>query len=229
MDTCGFPKDNYFYYKAWWGNEPVLHLFPHWTWPASKEGQEISVWCHTNLEFVELFLNGTSQGVQKVPRNAHVEWKVKYRPGIIEVRGSKGGRVAMTAKRETTGEPAKIVLHPDRSQINADGEDVTMIAVEVQDAQGRCVPIASNDITFQVAGPGKLIGLGNGDPSSHESDKASQRKVFNGWAQAIVQSSKQPGAITVQATSPTLESATVTIGTSAGKIRPAVTSRKVLV
>jgi beta-galactosidase len=180
------------------------------------------VWCHTNLESVELFLNGASQGRQKVPRNGHAEWMVKYQPGIIEVRGSKGGKVLMNAKRESTGEPAKIVLRPDRSRINADGEDVTLITVEVQDAEGRCMPVASNDITFEVTGAGSLIGLGNGDPSSHESDKASHRKVFNGWAQAIVQALKQPGLITVQATSPSLESASITITTGAVTWRPAV-------
>ncbi|MDR3734596.1 MAG: beta-galactosidase GalA [Acidobacteriaceae bacterium] len=213
MDTCGFPKDAYFYYQSWWGSEPVLHLFPHWNWPVSKQGQEIDVWCYTNLTSVELFVNGTSQGVQKVLRNTHVEWKVKYQPGVIEVRGSKDGETVMTAKRETTGEPAKIVLRPDRSQINADGNDVTIIAVEVQDAQGRLMPIASNDIAFQVEGLGKLLGVGNGDPSSHESDKANHRKVFNGLAQVIIQSFRQLGSITIQATSPGLESSTVVIAT----------------
>ncbi len=221
MDACGFPKDNYFYYKAWWGNEPVLHLFPHWTWPASKEGQEISVWCHTNLESVELFLNGASQGVQNVARNAHAEWKVKYQPGAIEVRGSKNGK-AMTAKCETTGEPARIVLRPDRLGINADGQDVTMIGVEVQDAQGRHIPVASNEITFQVTGSGRLLGLGNGDPSSHEPDKADHRRLFNGWAQAIVQAHKEPGDITVQATSPGLESASATVTATTATARPAL-------
>ena len=211
MDVCGFPKDNYFYYKAWWGSEPVLHLFPHWNWPAEKHGQEIPVWCHTNVESVELFLNGFSLGSQKVVRNQHVEWKVKYAPGMIEVRGSKGGQVVMTDRRETTGAPAKIVLTPDRTALNADGEDVAMIAVEVRDAKGRSMPIADNSITFEVTGAGHLIGLGNGDPSSHESDKGTQRKVFNGWAQAIVQAQRGPGSVTVKATSPGLEPAILTI------------------
>jgi len=128
----------------------------------------------------------------------------------------------MTTKRETTGAPAKIALRPDRSQINADGEDVAMVTVEVQDAQGRYMPIASNEVTFQVTGPGKLIGVGNGDPSSHESDQADHRKVFNGWAQAIVQSLPEPGSITVQATSPGLESASISITARAVTLRPAV-------
>jgi beta-galactosidase len=105
MDICGFPKDNYFYYQSWWGTQPVLHLFPHWNWPG-KEGHEIDVWGHSNLDSVELFLNGASLGSQKVERNTHLAWKVKYAPGTIEARGTKDGKIVLTEKRETTGAPA---------------------------------------------------------------------------------------------------------------------------
>jgi len=91
MDTCGFPKDNYFYHQPWWGTKPVLHLFPHWNWEG-KEGQDIAVWCHTNLDRAELLLNGASLGAKKVSRNSHVEWTVKYAPGGLEARGSKNGK-----------------------------------------------------------------------------------------------------------------------------------------
>jgi beta-galactosidase len=189
MDTCGFPKDNYFYYQAWWGSKPVLHLFPHWNWPG-KEGQEIEVWAHYNLDSVELFVNGKSLGAQEVQRNSHVAWKANYAPGTIEARGYKGGQQVLSAKRETTLPAAKIVLRPDRAQIAADAEDVSLIAVEVQDQQGRVVPTADNEITFLVSGSGKLIGVGNGDPSSHEPDKGDKRKAFNGLCMAIVQASR---------------------------------------
>ena len=126
LDTCGFPKDNFYYYQAWWGDAPVLHLFPHWNWPG-KEGQEIEVWCHTNLERVELFLNGTSQGAQDAKKDTHVMWKVPYAPGVLEARGSKGGQVVLTATRETTAAPAQIQLVADRPRIAADGEDVAVV------------------------------------------------------------------------------------------------------
>jgi len=220
MDTCGFPKDNYFYYKAWWGKDPVLHLFPHWNWP-DKSGQPIAVWCHTNLDSVELFLNGRSLGARTVARNRHIEWSVPYEPGVLEARGSVAGKVVLTQRRETTGPPAKIVLHPDRPTLAADGEDLAVLAVEVQDDQGRTMPTALNDIRFEVTGA-RLLGLGNGDPSSHESDKADHRRVFNGWAQALVQASETPGVVTVRATSPGLESATLTLTATAAAPRPAV-------
>src|SRR5215469_9075623 len=99
-------------------------------------------------------------------RGALPQWKVKFAPGAIEARGSTDGRVVLKAKRETTGEPAKIVLRPDRTQIGSGCGDVTIINVEIQDAQGRCVPTASNEISFRVTGVGRLLGVGNGDPSS---------------------------------------------------------------
>jgi beta-galactosidase len=222
MDTCGFPKDNYFYYQAWWGPKPVLHLFPHWNW-AGKEGQEISVWCHSNLDGVELFLNGASQGSQKVERNTHLEWKVKYAPGVIEARGTKDGKVVLTEKRETTGAPAKLALSADRTKISANGEDLSVITVEVRDAQGRMMPIASNLVTFAFSGAGRLIGVGNGDPSCHESDKGSERSAFNGLCMAFVRALKQTGEIRVTATSPGLESGSLTIQCEAATPRPAVT------
>ncbi len=123
VDMCGFPKDNFFYYKAWWGKEPSLHLFPHWNWEG-REGEEIAVWVYSNADEVELFVNGKSQGSQKVPQLGHVQWKVRYEPGSIEARGSKDGKVILTEKREPTGAASQIRLTPDRTEINADGEDV---------------------------------------------------------------------------------------------------------
>ena len=81
VDMCGFPKDNFFYYKAWWGKEPMLHLFPHWNFEG-REGEEIPVWVYSNLDEVELFVNGQSQGSKKVPHLGHVEWKVQVRAGL---------------------------------------------------------------------------------------------------------------------------------------------------
>jgi beta-galactosidase len=221
MDTCGFPKDNYYYYQSWWSEKPVLHLFPHWNWPG-KEGQEIDVWCHSNLEKVELFLNGRSLGVEEVPRYEHVAWKVPYKPGTLEARGCKGGQQVLVARRETAGGPAKLLLRPDRPQILADGQDVSLVEVQVLDQEGRLVPVADNEIVFQLSGPGKIIGVGNGDPSSHEPDKAHKRRAFNGLCMAIVQSSKEAGEIRLEASSPGLEPVTLAIASVKTTLRPAV-------
>ncbi len=198
VDMCGFPKDTFYYYKAWWGKDPVMHLFPHWNFEG-KEGETIPVWVHSNLDEVELLVNGKSLGTQKVPHLGHVEWKVNYEPGVIEARGSKDGKVVLTEKHETTGATVAIRLTADRMEINADGQDVAMVTVEALDKEGRPVPTASNLIGFKVSGEGALIGVGNGDPNCQESDKEPKRSLFNGLAQLIVQSTKRPGEIHIEA------------------------------
>lgn len=198
LDTCGFPKDNYYYYRAWWRPEPLLHLFPHWNWEG-QEGQDISVWTHSNADAVELFVNGKSAGRKTVTKDLHVEWTVPYQPGKIEAFAYKNGKVILKDRRETAGAPAKIVLTTDRATLTNDGMDCTVIRAEVFDARGRPVPKADNLIKFAVSGPGAVIGVGNGNPNSHEADKASERKAFNGLCCAIVQVTGA-GGITVTAT-----------------------------
>lgn len=209
MDICGFPKDSYYYYKAWWTEEPVLHLFPHWNW-AGREGQEIPVWVHSNCEEVELFLNGVSLGRQRVTPLHHLEWKVRYAPGELVAVGVRKG-TPVEAVRKTTGRPAALRLVADRSALSADHADLAVVSVSVVDAQGQVVPTAGNRITFRVAGPGQLIGVGNGDPSSHEPDHATIRSAFNGLAQALVQTTDRGGEITLEAESPGLDTAVLTL------------------
>ncbi len=221
MDTCGFPKDSYFYYRSWWTSEPVLHLFPHWNWPG-YEGKEIAVWVYSNLDKVELFQDGKSLGARDVKKDSHVAWIVKYRPGTLEARGFKGEKQVMTTRRVTTGAAAKLVLRPDRDALRADGEDVGMFAVEVQDAKGNVVPVTDCLITFRVTGPAKLIGNGNGDPSDHAPDKGPSRKAFSGYCMAIVQAGKSEGTITVEATSPGLIAARASVPSKGVELRPQV-------
>jgi beta-galactosidase len=219
IDMCGFPKDTFFYYQSWWTEKPVLHVFPHWNW-AGMEGQEIAVWVHSNLDKVELFLNGQSLGAKEMKKDSHLAWNVKYAPGAIEARGYKGDKVAMTARRETTGAAAKLVMTSDRQTISADGEDVAFFAVEVQDEQGRVVPVTDNAVTFKVSGAGKLIGTGNGDPTNQEPDKGTSRKAFCGLCMGIVQAHKNADDITVEASSPGLTPASATIAAKSVTLRP---------
>jgi beta-galactosidase len=226
VDMCGFPKDNFYYYKAWWGLEPVLHLFPHWNW-EQREGEPISVWVHSNLDSVELFLNGKSCGSKKVLPLTHLEWSVKYEPGVLEARGTKDGKILLVEKRETTGAPESIRLTADRTEIDADGEDVAIIHVETLDKAGRPVPTSDSLVSFRLSGEGALIGVGNGDPNCQESDKSPKRSLFNGLTQVIVQAKRMPGTITIEAYSeesaPTkLAAAKVAIATKKMDLRPSV-------
>jgi beta-galactosidase len=170
LDTCGFPKDVFYYYQSWWTTNTVLHLAPHWNWPG-KEGQEILVEAFSNCKQVELFLNGTSLGKQAMKPNSKLSWQVKYAPGTLSAKGfDAAGNVIAETKVETTGDAAQIQLTPDRKTINADGQDVSVFTVSAVDAQGRAVPVAQNKVNFSVEGAGKIIGVGNGDPSCHEPD-----------------------------------------------------------
>jgi len=219
VDMCGFPKDFYYYYKAWWKKAPSLHLFPHWDW-AGREGEEIPVWVYSNLDEVELTVNGRSLGWQKVPALGHLEWKVRYQPGVIEARGRRNGKIVLTERRETTGPARSIRLSADRRTIDADGQDLAMLKVEMLDVRGRPIPTANHKIAFNITGPGEIIGVGNGDPNSHESDKEPRRSLFNGLAQVIVQSNRHAGRIVVEAVAEgalfaPLLPATITIATRA--------------
>jgi beta-galactosidase len=197
MDVCGFPKNLYYYYQSWWTDKDVLHISPHWNW-AGKEGQPIDVWVNTNADNVELFLNGKSLGKKDMPRNRHLQWTVPYAPGKLEAVAYKKGR-KLTAHVETTGPAVEIVLTPYKTTILADGRDATIINVSAIDRQGRVVPDAQNLVHFSVTNGGQIIGVGNGDPSSHETDKyndsAAQRHLFNGHAQVIIQGTEKPSFI----------------------------------
>ena len=210
MDICGFPKDGYYAYKAAWSDEPVVHIFPHWDWPG-KESDSIKVHCYTNCEEVELLLNGKNIGKKKAKPFTKIIWDLVYQSGKLEAKGYKGGKLVTTDIVETTTAPSQIGLNSDCNSLKADGCDVAVIKVAIKDAKGRVVPTADNLVKFSIEGPGKIIGTGNGNPSSHEPDKANQRIAFNGYCLVLVQSDKQSGEIRLKATSENLKSAEVIV------------------
>jgi beta-galactosidase len=212
MDICGFPKDGYYAYKAAWGNEPVVHIFPHWNWQG-KEGDSIQVHCYTNCEEVELWLNGKSLGKQKAEAYKKLIWSAIYKQGKLEAKGYKAGKLVIKDIVETTNAPAKITLDSDVSTLKADGCDVAVIRVVIKDDKGRVVPTANNLVKFEIEGAGKIIGTGNGNPTSHEPDKASQRMAFNGYCLVLVQADKQAGEIKLKATSDKLKGTELIIKT----------------
>lgn len=192
LDVCGFPKNIYYYYKSWWSNAPVLHISPHWNW-EEKIGQPIEVWVNSNAEEVELFLNGKSLGKKIMPRNSHLKWNVLYEPGTLEAIAIRNGE-KITSKVETTGVATKVVAVANKTTVLADGKDGVIVNVSIVDEKGREVPNANNMVFFELQGDGEIIGVGNGDPSSHEPDKcrkgAWQRSAFNGKCQVILQAGK---------------------------------------
>jgi beta-galactosidase len=216
LDTCGFPKDNYYYYKAWWGQQPVLHLFPHWNWPT---GQPVQIWCHSNLDSVELFVNGQSQGEKLVPAMGHVQWEALFAPGVIEARGRKNGRIVLSSIRKTTGAPAGLLLSADRRTFAADAEDGCVLTATVVDSRGRTVPYATSMVSFSVDGPAEIIGVGNGDPNSREADRAVVRSAFHGLCSAIVRSGREAQRIRITARSAGLADGIIELETLPSAVR----------
>ena len=236
IDCCGFPKDGFYFYQSQWTEKPTLHLFPHWNWKG-REGQFLTVACYTNCDNVELFLNGKSMGTKgfafprfgqgrstpswqtqngvRTTADLHLAWDVPYEPGTLKAVGTKDGQTAVEVEIVTTGDPAAVQLSVDRDTIRADRRDVVHITAKVVDAQGRMHPDADNEITFDIQGPGKLIGVDNGDMSNQEDFKGKQKKAFHGMCLAIVQSTASAGQVRVTATSPGLKPVTLSFATKA--------------
>lgn len=211
MDMCGFPKNIYYYYQSWWTNKDILHISPHWNWKGS-EGKSIKVWVNSNAQNVELFLNKKSLGKKMMPINGHLNWDVAYEPGKLEAVAFKDGR-KIVSQMETTDEPYLIKISPSTTKIKANGTDICVSNISVVDKKGREIPTASNLIDFNLNGNMKIIGVGNGDPSSHEADICSngkwQRNLFNGKCQVIIQSQKVPGIYTFEAKADGLKKASL--------------------
>ncbi len=170
VDLCGFPKDIFYYLKSWWTAEPVMHIMPHWNWKGS-EGKNIKVTIYSNVDEVELTLNRKSLGKKTMPKNGHIDWNVIYQPGTLRAKGFIKNKEAVTQQIETTDTPAKVILSVDRMKLNADGEDVAVVTVQVVDKENRTVPTADNEVEFTLNGSGKIIGVGNGDPASHDPEQ----------------------------------------------------------
>jgi len=208
VDLCGFPKDRYYLYQSQWTDEPVIHILPHWNWQGF-EGQKIPVWCYSNCESVELFLNGKSLGEKKFcdTEDLHLLWKVPYSPGTLKAVAKNKGKTVCTDEVQTAGAPVKIMLTPDRTEISADGEDLSYVKVEIVDQEGRVCPNADNLVKFKIKGAGIIAGVGNGNPISHEYFKAGERKAFHGLCLVVIQSKREQGAIRLSAESEGLQTA----------------------
>jgi beta-galactosidase len=207
IDTAGFPKDIYYFYQSKLTGDPMVHLLPHWNWSA---GTTVWVWAYSNCDSVELFLNDKSQGSKTVAADTtRLEWNVAWASGTLRAEGKRNGTVVAIQEIRTAGTAAQIKLTADRTAIAADGRDLVFVTADIQDGSGVFVPTANSSVSFAVSGPGKLVGVDNGDATDTTSYTSPKRNAFNGKALAIVQSTGQVGQITVTATSSGLTQGTV--------------------
>ncbi|XHS77386.1 beta-galactosidase GalA [Burkholderiaceae bacterium UC74_6] len=223
MDLAGFAKGAFWIHQAQWVKDrPVVKLLPHWNWPG-REGQPIHVMVTSNAARVRLMLNGATVGEQVVDPYEMAHFQLPYAPGRIEAVALRDGKEVARDVVETAGEPMRLVLTPDRPALAGDGLDAVPVTVSAVDAQGRPVPTAQSKVSFELEGPGAIIGVGNGDPNSHEADKASGRSLFNGLAQVIVQGRRDGrGILRLRASAEGLQPAQLELAVNAAAAPPSV-------
>lgn len=233
LDLAGLPKDRYYLYRSHWNKEAeTLHVLPHWNWEG-REGEVTPIFVYTNYPTAEVFINGKSQGKRTKDTSIKVYntedtvgstrflrqqryrlmWMdTKYEPGTVKVVAyDENGKAVAETEMHTAGKPHHIELVADRSQIKADGKDLSFITVKVVDKDGNLCPLADNEIKFKVKGKGFYRAGANGDPTSLESFQAPHMHVFNGMMTAIVSSTEEPGKITLEATGKGLKKGTIDI------------------
>ena len=186
LDYCGFPKDEAFYLRSWWTDEPVLHILPHWNLEG-HEGEKVSVWVYSNCDEVQLIVNGKKLGRKKMPVNGHLEWDAVYKPGYVRAIGYKNGRKIMDKRIETASEAVKAVWTYETVG------DITVASVEMRDAKGRFVPTADTQLEFTAPEGCRILGWGNGNPAFQHDERPENGEstiiiqTFNGLAQVILQ------------------------------------------
>jgi beta-galactosidase len=199
VDLAGFTKDVYYMYQSEWSTKPMLHIFPHWNW---QPGQFVDVWAYyNNADELELFLNGRSLGKRKKNNTTlHVMWRVPFEAGTLKAISRKNGKIVLTKEIKTAGEAARIKLIADKTNLKADGIDLSFVTVRILDKKGNLVPVADNLIEFSITGNGKIAGTDNGYQADTVSLKSPNRKCWKGLALAIIQSTEKKGNITLTAT-----------------------------
>ena len=153
-----------------------------------------------------------------MPCNGHLKWKATYQPGKVVAIGYENGKRVMTQTIETTKPAAKTVLKADRQTIKADGRDLAVVTIEIQDQKGRLVPNACPKLTFRLEGNGRILGVGNGDPMYLGEDHPKEKDcktfsipAFNGLAQILIQSSDEAGTLQLSCESDGLKTSTIQI------------------
>ncbi|QAA80444.1 DUF4982 domain-containing protein [Aequorivita sp. H23M31] len=213
MDLCGFKKDRFYLYQARWRPDfPMAHILPHWNW-SERIGKNVPVHVYTSGNEAELFLNGKSLGKKKKGEFEYrIMWdEVVYKPGELKVKVWKNGKAWAEDIVKTTAEASKISLVADRKKIIADGKDLVFVTVNIEDKDNQLVPKSDNIINFEIEGPGEIIAVGNGDPTSHEPFIAKKHSAFNGKCLVIIRSTKQAGTIKLKAQSKGLKDSRIEI------------------
>ena len=237
IDICGWKRPQSFYRDALW-KENQLSLFvkppkptfeensnreswskwhwldavADWNWNG-YENTSLEVSAYSSCDEVELFLNNKSLGRKKTDRSTEFKaiWNVPYQSGELKAIGYQGKKQVNTAIMQTANEPTQIKLAADRNEIKADGQDLSYITVELLDIKGIKNPKAVNLVKFEIEGPGTIVGVGNANPVSLESNQQPQRKAWQGRCMVIVKSENKEGNVKLKATADGLAPASIQI------------------
>lgn len=182
MDRCGFPKDTYHYYKSWWGDKPHLHIFPHWDHP--REGDIIDVWCHSNGDTVELFLNGRSLGSKTIPQNGHCSWETPYEKGELKAIAQHSDGSTTEHSLHSSGDFHHVELKRDPPPTNH--SNIAIIELEAQDAQGHPIATSHQSVRLSLDPHLQILSVCNGDPRSHAKHNNDHFELYNGKGQVIL-------------------------------------------
>ena len=218
VDLASLPKDRYYLYRSHWNkDDATLHILPHWNWKG-REGQVTPVFVYTSYPKAELFINGKSQGIREkndstLQTRYRLMWNnTRYEPGEVKVVAydTDGNKTAEKIMR-TTGKPHHIILTSNRDTLNADGDDLAYITVQIADKDGNVIPTDSRRVNFTVSGSGTFEATANGDPTSLIPFQNPEMDLFSGAATAIVRSNKKTGDLTFSAAAKGVKPATITI------------------
>jgi beta-galactosidase len=218
IDLASIPKDRYFLYRSKWNvTDNTLHILPHWNWEG-REGEITPVFVYTNYPKAELFINGKSQGIREKNDSTHMTryrlmWnETRYEPGTVKVVAyDKDGNVVGTKEIRTAGKADHLVLRPCHAILNADGEDLLYVLVQVADKDGNIIPTDNRKVTFSVKGSGTFRACANGDPTCLNQFHLPEMPLFSGAATAIVQAGETEGTVTLTAKAKGVKSASITI------------------
>jgi len=222
-NMAGFPKNDYYVRQSLWSDKPMAYLMvmkageadpdkfmwnadSKWNWAT---GEQVKVGGVTNTEEAELFLNGKSLGKKPANGEAYPSWNLPYAAGTLMLKGINKGEVVSSYTLVTAGKAVGIKAIADKKSLAKQSKDLSHIEVTLTDVKGNLVYDAENDISVKIEGPAKLLGLESGSLDSHESYQAAHRKVYRGKLLAYVQSTGQPGAVTVTISGAGLKATTV--------------------
>ncbi|MEJ6951438.1 glycoside hydrolase family 2 TIM barrel-domain containing protein [Natronospora cellulosivora (SeqCode)] len=227
LDLAAFKKAEYYFRQSLWSKTPMLKLLSidldrvkknntlnwqkdvkdHWNWEG-KEGKKIRVICCTNCQEIDLYFNGKFFASKQLRdfKERYIYWDIPYEKGVIKAVAKENGKEILFDEMQTTGQGVKLQMRSDTKVLISDGEDIAHVEVNVVDQHGKLVSNAKNLIYCSIDGPGKILGIENGDSQSHEDYQGKQRKAYKGKVLVYIQACKEVGEIAVKVSSTDLES-----------------------